>query len=70
MFRLLLVLPDGQPNDPALVVTAVANWSVEEEIVLGDGERLRVVGIADQIADELVAHGISGVLTVEPTKER
>ena len=38
--------------------------------MLGDGERLHVVGIADQIADELVARGVSGVLTVEPTKER
>ena len=66
MFRHILVLPDGQPNDPAVFVTAIPNWSIGEVITLGDGEKVRVVGIADQIAYRLVELGFSGVFTVEP----
>jgi len=66
MFRHLLVLPDGEPNEPPSFLTAIPNWTVGEIITLGDGEQLRVVGIADQIADLLVEHGFSGIFTVEP----
>jgi len=66
MFRYLLVLPDDEPNDPASWATAVPNWSVGETIMLGEGERLRILGIETEIADVLVDHGFNGVLTVEP----
>lgn len=66
MFRHLLVLPDGEPNDPPTFLTAIPNWSVGEIITLGDGEQLRVVRIADQIADLLGAHGFASIFTVEP----
>ena len=45
MFRFLLRLPDGQPPDPAVLVTAVPNWSVGDVITVGRGEQLRVVAI-------------------------
>jgi len=66
MFRYLLLLPDGEPNDPAVYVTGIPNWSVDEVIMLGNGERVRVIAIADQISDELVSSGLNGVFTVEP----
>jgi hypothetical protein len=65
MFRHLLVLPDGEPNDPAVFVTAVPNWSADELITLGDGEQLRIVAIADP-SDELAARGFRSIFTVEP----
>jgi hypothetical protein len=65
MFRHLLVLPDGEPNDPAVFVTAVPNWSDDEVITLGDGEQLRIVAIADP-SDELAAHGFRSIFRVEP----
>ena len=66
MFRYLLVLRNEEPNDPASWVTAVPNWSVGETIMLGEGERFRILGIETEIADVLVDHGFTGVVTVEP----
>jgi hypothetical protein len=65
MLRYLLFLPDGEPNDPAVFVTAVPNWSVGETITLGAGEQLRVVAIEGEISGELVKHGFDGVFVVE-----
>jgi hypothetical protein len=48
-------------------VTAVPNWSVDETILIGDGERLRILAIDNAIADELVEQGINAIFTVEPT---
>jgi hypothetical protein len=36
-FNFLLVLEDGEPNDPAVSVTAVPNWTVGEVIPFGQG---------------------------------
>jgi len=47
-------------------VTAVPNWAVGETILLAPGERLRIVGIETELADELLERDFSGVLTVEP----
>jgi len=35
-------------------------------IILGEGERLRILGIETEITDVLVDHGFNGVFTVEP----
>ena len=37
MFRFLLKLEDGDPNDPAVLVTAVPNWTVGETFSTGRG---------------------------------
>jgi hypothetical protein len=66
VFRFLLMLEDGEPNDTAVFVTAVPNWTVGEIIPLGRGERLRVLAIDDNLDDELVERGINAVFTVEP----
>jgi hypothetical protein len=67
MFRHLLLLADGEPNDPAVFVTAIPNWSVGEIITVGNGEKLRVVRITDHVSHKLVDLGLSSaVFTVEP----
>jgi hypothetical protein len=37
VFWFLLMLEDGEPNDPAVFVTAVPNWTFGEIIPLGRG---------------------------------
>jgi hypothetical protein len=64
MFRYLLKLTDGEPNDPAAFVTAVPNWNVGEIIPLGRGEELRVLAIETDIADELIDAGFNGIFVV------
>ncbi len=66
MFRFLLRLEDGEPNDPAVYVSAILNYSVGETFPLGRGERLRILAIDDDPDDELVEAGINGIFTVEP----
>jgi hypothetical protein len=66
VFRYVLVLPDGEPHDPAVLVTAVADWSVEEGVLLGSGERLRILAIETAISDRLIDAGFNGVFVVEP----
>jgi hypothetical protein len=44
-FRYLLVTPDGEPHNPAALVTAVPNWEEGEILALGGGEQLRIVHI-------------------------
>ncbi len=44
-FKYLLVTPDGRPHDPAAFVTAIPNSKEGEELMLGDGQRLRIVHI-------------------------
>jgi hypothetical protein len=65
----LLILPDGEPYDPAAFVTAIPNWSVGEAITLGLGEQLRILGIEVGLHDELTGRGISGVFTVAPVDD-
>jgi hypothetical protein len=71
VFKYLLVLPDGQPPDPAAFVTAVPNWGVGEEFMVSRGGRFRILGINEEIdvegLEELYERGINGIWMVEPT---
>jgi hypothetical protein len=66
VFKFLLRLQDGEPNDPAVYVSAVPNYAVGETFLLGKGHRLRILRIDADIDDELVERGINAVWTVEP----
>ena len=66
MFRNLLVLRNGEVNDPPVYVTPVPNYDVGETFMLGDGEQLRILEIAPALVDELTEFGIGSVFTVEP----
>ncbi len=66
LFRYLLRLPDGEPPDPAMLVTAVPNWSVGDVITVGRNNQLRVVAIDDFPHAELVEHDLRSIFTVEP----
>lgn len=66
MLRYLLFLPDGEPNDPAVFISMIPNWSPGDEITLGGGEQLRVVATEAEINGELGDHGFDGVFIVEP----
>ncbi len=68
------MVEDGEPNDPGDLRKrgpklerrgAVPNWSVGEELMLGEGERLRILAIETEIAEELIEEGFNGVFTVE-----
>jgi hypothetical protein len=41
----LLRLEDGEPNDPAVLVTAVPNWTVGETFSTGRGHEWRILAI-------------------------
>jgi hypothetical protein len=66
VFRFLLRLEDGDPNDPPALVTVVPNWTVGETILLGPGDQLRILAIETEIAEELIERGFNGIFTVEP----
>ena len=59
-------LPDGQPPDPAMLVTAVPNWSVGDVITVGRNKQLRVIAIDDFPHAELVEQDVRAIFTVEP----
>jgi hypothetical protein len=65
VFRFLLKVEDGEPNDPALFMTAVPDWIEGREFLLGGYERLRILAINSAISDELKERGINAVFTVE-----
>jgi hypothetical protein len=62
----LLKLEAGEPNEPAVFVTAVPNWTVGETFSTGRGHEWRILAIDTDIDDELVDRGIKAVFTVEP----
>jgi hypothetical protein len=62
MFRFLLKLEDGDPNDPPALVTAVPNWTVGETFSTGRGE-WRILAIETEIAEELMERGFNGIFT-------
>jgi hypothetical protein len=66
VFRFLPILEDGEPNDPAVFVSLVSNWTVGETFSLARGEQLRILAIDTEIADELVDSGFYAVFTVAP----
>ena len=45
MFKFLLVLEDGEPNDPAVFLTVVPNWKVPETFLTARGEQWRILAI-------------------------
>ena len=65
VFKFLLRLEDGEPNDPAVLVTAVPNWTVGETFSTGRGHEWRILAIDTNIDDELVERGINAGFTVE-----
>jgi hypothetical protein len=65
VFCYLLRLPDCEPPDPAMFVTAVPNWSVGDVITAGRGEQLRVVAIDGFPHAELVELDVRAIFTVE-----
>jgi hypothetical protein len=50
MFTYLLCLTDGDPDDPASLVSAIPNWAVGEVITLGAAEQRRICAIDWEIA--------------------
>ena len=65
-FKFLLVLEDGEPNDPAAFLTAVPNWTVGETFSTARGAQWRILAIDSEIDDELVEGGFTAMFTVEP----
>jgi hypothetical protein len=63
VFRFLLKLEDGEPNDPAVLVTAVPNWSVGETFSTDRGREWRILAIDSAIDDETRRAGINAVFT-------
>ena len=53
VFKFLLKLEDGEPNDPAVYVSAVPNYAEGETFLLGEGHRLRILRIDTDIDDGL-----------------
>ena len=66
VFRFLLRLEDGEPNDPAVFVTVIPTWTVGETFLVAPHQRLRIVAVDFDLSDELVDCGINAVFTVEP----
>ena len=66
VFRYLLRLPDGEPPDPAPLVTAVPNWSVGDVITVDRGKQFRVVAIDDFPHAELVEQDVRAIFRVKP----
>ena len=65
-FKYLLVLPDGEPPDPAAFVTAIPNWGVGEEFMVAGLKRFRILDINDEIDADGLERGINGIWMVEP----
>ncbi len=63
------MLEDGEPNDSAVFVTAVPNWSVGDCFLTGRGDEWRILAMETEIAAELVDSGTNAVFTVEPARE-
>jgi hypothetical protein len=68
-FKFLLRLPDGEPHDPAVFVTAAPNWSVGEVITFSNGEQARVIAIEPTDDTDLTEHDIGAIFTVTPLED-
>jgi len=68
VFKYLLALPDGQPPDPAVFVTAIPNWRVGETFTVGGVKQFRIVAKGEDLdeLEELYERGIHGFWVVEP----
>lgn len=49
-----------------MFVTVVPNWTVGETLLLGSGERFRILGIETDLDEPALAAGFNGVFVVEP----
>jgi hypothetical protein len=68
VFRYVLLLPDGEPHDPAALVSMIPNWTVGETFTLADGESVRILAI-DTDMNEVLRRRFDGVFMVEPVDE-
>jgi hypothetical protein len=66
VFHFRLAAANGEPHDPAVLVTTVPNWEVGEKVTLSDGSRARILGIETKLRVRLLGRGFNGVFTVEP----
>jgi hypothetical protein len=52
-FRFVLELPDGDPADPMMFNTAVADWKVGDEFLAGSElQRFRILAIDPELEEE------------------
>jgi len=65
-FRFFLIDAQGGPVDPAVLVTAVPNWTVGEAFSIASGARFRILDVRAGVARDLADAGFNGVLVVEP----
>jgi hypothetical protein len=57
-FRFLLVHPDGEPADPAMLVTAIPSWRPGDEFLCGpELRKFRIVAIDPEDPPERT-HGV------------
>jgi hypothetical protein len=66
VFKYLLQLPDGQPPNPAMLVTAVPTWAVGDVMTVERGKQFRVIAIDDFPHAGLVEQDVRAIFTVEP----
>jgi hypothetical protein len=64
-FKFLLRLEDGEPNEPAALLTAVPNWDIGQTFMTARGDVWHILAIDTEIDDELVEQGFNAVFTVE-----
>jgi hypothetical protein len=46
-------------------VTAAPNWTIGETFLLSHGDRMSILSIETEIAEDLIEQGINAVFTVE-----
>ena len=63
--RFFLIDREGGPVDPAVLVTAVPNWTVGEAFSIGSGARFRILEIRTNVARDLADAGFDGIFVVE-----
>ncbi len=61
----MLALKNGDPADPAILVTAVPNWNAGDVIPTGADTAYRVVG-TDPLDERAAEQGLNGLIVVEP----
>jgi hypothetical protein len=66
VFRFLLRVEDGEPNDPAMLVTAVPNWAVDETFLNRAQPRVAHPRNRHRHRRRARRQRINAVFTVEP----
>ena len=67
-FRYLLALPDGDPADPAVFVTAASDWRVGDTFIASTGQFFVILAIEPEMEAERSAETM-GLFVVEPVAE-